>query len=151
MPSKTTKTVKAKTTTATKVIPAKDIKPAFKGKFFGSLTRGSNAIREDRARSLADNVHTRYKRIIEDLELLRQEKIRERDAALDLSPSTTIGLTLAKDFDAPVFVDNHIKMNLTIRELDIKIETAIKGYNDLFGPYVSDYQNTEEEETELGY
>lgn len=142
-----------KTTTKkpAKVLPVKAVptKPAFGGKFYSSLTRNGSSIREDRARTLSDGVHTKFRRLIEDLELLREAKNRDRDATLDLSPTTTIGLTLAKDFNADNFVNDYVKSGLEIRELTIRIQVAKEGYNDLFGQYKSDYSDADDDLEDL--
>lgn len=95
-----------------------------KGAFVGSLVRNNKKIREDRAIAIAEAAEMLYKRTVEDLGLNIKQLRREREAMLDLSPTTADSLVLASDFDAAKFVDKDIKVGIAIRELEIKIEIA---------------------------
>ena len=52
---------------------------------------------------------------------------------LDLSPTTSDSLELAKNFNAAEFVAVDQKIGLKIRELKIKLEEAQARYSVLFG------------------
>lgn len=103
-----------------------------KGAFISSLTRNNNKIREDRALAIAENAEIIYKREIEDTELKIKQLRRDRDAMLDLSPTTADSLILASDFDAKSFVLKDIQLGVTIRNLEITLEIAKERYQQLF-------------------
>ena len=73
-----------------------------------------------------------YKREVEDLQLQIKKLKREREAMLDLSPTSADSLVLASDFDAKAFVDKDLKIGVDLRNLEIKIEIAQARYNHLF-------------------
>jgi len=103
-----------------------------KGAFVGSLVRNNKKIREDRAIAIAEAAQMHYKREVEDTELKIKQMKREREAMLDLSPTTADSLVLATDFDAKEFVAKDIKMGIDIRNLEIKLEIARVRYEHLF-------------------
>lgn len=102
------------------------------GAFISSLKRNNKQIREDRATSIAEDVQTLYKRTVEDIELKIKKLKRDRDAMLDLSPTTAQSLVLASDFDAAQFVEKDLKLGVDIRNLEIQLEIAKKQYEYLF-------------------
>ena len=102
------------------------------GAFISSLKRNNKQIREDRATSIAEDVQTLYKRTVEDIELKIKKLKRDREAMLDLSPTTAQSLVLASDFDASEFVSKDIKLGTDIRNLEIQLEIAKKQYTYLF-------------------
>ncbi len=103
-----------------------------KGAFVGSLVRNNKKIREDRAIAIAEAAQMLYKREVEDTELKIKQLRREREAMLDLSPTTADSLVLASDFDAKDFVEKDIKLGVTIRNEEIKLEIAKTRYSHLF-------------------
>lgn len=103
-----------------------------KGSFVESLVRNNKKIREDRAIAIAETADMLYKRTVEDLEIKIKQKKRDRDNALDLSPTTTDSLVLASDFDAQKFVAKDLALGLEIRNLEIELEIAEKRYSQLF-------------------
>jgi hypothetical protein len=105
-----------------------------KGAFVESLLRNNKKIRQDRAIQIAESAQILFKRKVEDLAIEIKSKKRERDAMLDLSPTTADSLTLAKDFDAGNFVNDDINLGVAIRNLEIKYEIAKERYTTLFGP-----------------
>lgn len=105
---------------------------SLKGAFVGSLVRNNKKIREDRAIMIAETAEMQFKRMVEDTQLRLKQMKRDRDAMLDLSPTTADSLVLATDFDAAAFVEKDIKMGIDIRNLEIKLEIAEKRYNHLF-------------------
>lgn len=102
------------------------------GAFISSLKRNNKQIREDRATSIAEDVQTLYKRTVEDIELKIKKLKRDREAMLDLSPTTAQSLVLASDFDAAQFVEKDLKLGVDIRNLEIQLEIAKKQYEYLF-------------------
>lgn len=105
---------------------------SMKGAFVGSLVRNNKKIREDRAIAIAEAAQMLYKREVEDTELRIKQLRREREAMLDLSPTTADSLVLATDFDAKQFVAKDIKMGIDIRNLEITLEIAQARYKHLF-------------------
>lgn len=103
-----------------------------KGAFVGSLVRNNKKIREDRAIAIAESAQMIYKREVEDTELRIKQLKREREAMLDLSPTTADSLVLASDFDAKKFVEKDIQLGVSIRNLEITLEIASKRYKHLF-------------------
>lgn len=103
-----------------------------KGAFVESLTRGSKKIKADRALVIAESAQLVYKRSIEDMQMDIKTTQRERDNMLDLSPTTSDSLELAKNFDAIDFVKKDQTFGLKIRELKIRLEEAQGRYNVLF-------------------
>ena len=61
---------------------------AIKGAFMESLVRNNKKIRDDRAIAIGEAAQMIYKREVEDTELKIKQPKRERDAMLDLSPTT---------------------------------------------------------------
>jgi len=112
---------------------AEDTLAGMKGAFVDSLTRGSKKIKADRAVVIAESAQLVYKRTIEDLQMDIKTAQRERDNMLDLSPTTSDSLELAKNFNAAEFVQKDLKLGVQIRELQIKLEIAQARYGVLFG------------------
>ena len=105
---------------------------SMKGVFVESLVRNNKKIREDRAIAIAEAAQLIYKREVEDLTLQIRELVRERDAMLDLSPTTADSLVLASDFNAKEFVLKDIELGVKIRNFEIKLEIASNRYKKLF-------------------
>lgn len=104
-----------------------------KGAFMESLVRNNKKIRDDRAIAIGEAAQMIYKREVEDTELKIKQLKRERDAMLDLSPTTADSLVLASDFDAKKFVEKDIQIGVQIRNLEIVLEIAKTRYAHLFG------------------
>lgn len=102
------------------------------GAFVSSLVRNNKKIREDRAIMIAESAEMLYKRQIEDTEIRMKQLKREREAMLDMSPTTTDSLILASDFDAKKFVEKDIQLGIEIRNIEITLEIARTRYNHLF-------------------
>lgn len=102
------------------------------GAFIQSLKRNNDRIRADRAQAIAEDAQLIYKREIEDMEIHIKRLRRERDALLDLSPTTADSLVLAIDFDAKSFVDKDIQLGVQMRNLEIKLDIAKQRYALLF-------------------
>mgnify|MGYP001309148285 CR=1 FL=1 len=103
-----------------------------KGAFVDSLIRNNKKIREDRAITIAEDAEMIYKRKVEDTELQIKKLKRDRDTLLDLSPTDAQSLILASDFDAKSFVEEDIRLGISIRNLEITLEIARARYNNLF-------------------
>ena len=119
--------------TAASVQTAEDTLAGMKGAFVESLTRGSKKIKADRALTIAEGAQLKYKRSIEDMQADLKTLQRQRDNMLDLSPTTSDSLTLAKDFDPDAFVKEDQRIGLQIREYKIRLEEAQARYEILFG------------------
>lgn len=102
------------------------------GAFVGSLVRNNKKIREDRAIAIAETAEMIYKREVEDTEIKIRQLRRDREAALDLSPTDAQSLVLASDFDAKAFVTKDIALGVAIRNLEITLEIAKARYQYLF-------------------
>lgn len=103
-----------------------------KGAFTQSLMRNNKKIRQDRAIAIGEDAQMIYKREVEDCELKIKKLKREREAMLDLSPTTADSLVLASDFDAKAFVNKDIEIGIQMRNLEITLEIATKRYAHLF-------------------
>lgn len=103
-----------------------------KGAFVSSLVRNNKKIREDRAISIAEDTQMLYKREVEDLENEIRKLNRERENALDLSPTTADSLVLANAFNTKEFIANDLRIGVAIRNLEIKLEIAKSRYAYLF-------------------
>jgi hypothetical protein len=104
------------------------------GAFLASLKRNNERIRADRADAIAEDAELLYKREVEDMELQIRRLKRERDALLDLSPTTADSLVLASDFDAKAFVQKDLQLGVQLRNLEIRLDIARQRYALLFGP-----------------
>ncbi len=103
------------------------------GAFIASLKRNNTKIKADRAEAIGEDAQLIYKRQIEDLKVAIKRMKREQENMLDLSPTSTINLTLASDFDAPAYVSKDIELSVKIRNESIKLELARERYLYLFG------------------
>jgi len=103
------------------------------GAFISSLKRNNTKIKADRAEAIGEDAQLIYKRQIEDLKVAIKRMKREQENMLDLSPTSAINLTLASDFDAPVYVSKDIELSVKIRNESIKLDLARERYIYLFG------------------
>ena len=106
-----------------------------KGAFAASVLRSNKQIRYDRGLMLVEKTEKHYRRTVEDLSDKINDLKRERDAALDLSPTNAQSLVLSADFNEQEFTDSDIKLGVEIRNTEIKHEVALKRYEVLFGPF----------------
>ena len=106
-----------------------------KGAFAASVLRSNKQIRYDRGLMLVEKTEKHYRRTVEDLSDKINDLKRERDAALDLSPTNAQSLVLSADFNEQEFTDSDIKLGVEIRNTEIKYEVALKRYEVLFGPF----------------
>ena len=103
------------------------------GLFIESLLKNNKQIKQTRAQSLAEDLEFAYRTAIEKLRREIREKKRELEDSLDLYPSSTTSLEMAKNFNADSFVEKDIKINVDIRQLEIKLEIAESRYKLLLG------------------
>lgn len=103
------------------------------GMFIQSLRRNNKQIRDDRAKSIAEDTQLVYKRQIEDLDLSIKKMKREQENMLDLSPTNAQSLVLASDFDSTQYTNKDIELGVKIRNAEIKLDIAKKRYEHLFG------------------
>ena len=103
------------------------------GRFAKQLTRNNKKIRADRALAIAEGAQLIFKRTVEDYITDIKKLRREREALLDLSPTTADSLVLASDFDEKSFVSRYLDLGKRIREKEILLEIARESYEDLFG------------------
>lgn len=103
-----------------------------KPRFIESLQRNNDQIREDRARIIGADSELIYRRRIEDIELKIKRLEREQEGLIDISPLDRNSLTFA-DFQPEAFVQKDIELSLTIRNLNIQLEVAVKRFEYLFG------------------
>lgn len=104
-----------------------------KGAFIDSLKRNNKQIRSDRAEAIAESADVKYRRAVEDLEILLKGYIRDRENMLDMSPDTAISLKLASDFNADDFVSKDLELGVKIYNTKVKLEIAQRQYEELFG------------------
>lgn len=105
-----------------------DLKP----RFIQSLQRNNDQIREDRARTIGADSELIYRRRVEDIDLKIKRLEREQEGLIDISPLDRNSLTFA-DFQPEVFVQKDIEYSLTLRNLNIQLEVAVKRFEYLFG------------------
>jgi len=123
----TKKKTPAKSTTKTGAI-----KEPEGGAFIASLKRNNRKIRADRATSISEDTELLYKRTIEDLEVSIRRMERDQENMLDLSPTSSISLVLASDFDSGQYVSKDMNLGVKIRNAKIKLEIASRRYSYLF-------------------
>jgi hypothetical protein len=106
------------------------------GTFYQNLIKNAKAIKETRALSLAEDVDFAYKNKVEVLRRSIREKYRKIEDSLDLYPNNVTSLQLASDFDAQQFVENDLKTNVDIRNLEIELQIAVSRYKLLTGKHI---------------
>jgi hypothetical protein len=103
------------------------------GAFLDSLKRNNKQIRDDRAKSIAEDAQVLYRREVEDIDLKISRLKRDQENMLDLSPDNAHSLKLASDFDGKDYVAKDLKIGIDIRNLEIALEIAKARYEYLFG------------------
>lgn len=103
------------------------------GAFLSSLKRNNKQIRDDRATAIGEDTQMLYRRQIEDLQVTVKRMEREQENMLDLSPTNSMSLVLASDFDSATYVQKDIELGVRIRNETIKLGIAKDRYNYLFG------------------
>jgi len=116
----------------TQIYKFKKMEDELKPRFIESLQRNNDQIREDRARTIGADSELIYRRRIEDIGLKIKRLEREQEGLIDISPLDRNSLTFA-DFQPEAFVQKDIELSLTIRNLNIQLEVAIKRFEYLFG------------------
>jgi len=110
----------------------KKMEEELKPRFIESLQRNNDQIREDRARTIGADSELIYRRRVEDIELKIKRLEREQEGLIDISPLDRNSLTFA-DFQPEAFVQKDLEYSLTIRNLNIQLEVAVKRFEYLFG------------------
>ncbi|SFN89075.1 hypothetical protein SAMN05421594_4591 [Chryseobacterium oleae] len=110
----------------------KKMEDELKPRFIESLQRNNDQIREDRARTIGADSELIYRRRVEDIELKIKRLEREQEGLIDISPLDRNSLTFA-DFQPEAFVQKDLEYSLTIRNLNIQLEVAVKRFEYLFG------------------
>lgn len=103
------------------------------GTFQSILMRNNAKLREDRGALIAKSTEKSYRRSIEDLQDKLETLKADRTQLLDINPGNTQTIINPSDFDHAAFVEKYTQMGLQIREIEIKIDVAQRGYNELFG------------------
>ncbi|MFA5429347.1 MAG: hypothetical protein WC279_14180 [Sulfurimonas sp.] len=106
---------------------------ANEGAFLSSLTRNNSKIRADRAATIADDAELVYRRKVEDIDIEIKKLKRDRESALDLSPTNAMSLMAALDFSAEGFVAQDMSFTIKIREKGIERDLAAERFKYLFG------------------
>jgi hypothetical protein len=119
-----TKVTEANAVETTEVVP---------GAFISSLKRNNTKIRADRAEAIAEDAQLIFKRTVEDIAVDVKRMERELENMLDLSPTNSMSLIVASDFDSASFVSKDIELGVRIRNAKIKLEIAKARYKYLFG------------------
>lgn len=104
-----------------------------KGSFVESLKRNNKQIREDRALSIGEDAEMFYERMVRDLERELRGVKRDRENLLDLAGDSTLKIITPSEFNAAAFVKTDMELGIKIRDLQIRLEIALKRYTDLFG------------------
>ena len=110
-----------------------NVPDTIKGAFAASLTRRNTQIRNDRAIAITEGVELVYKRLVEDLQIELKQLRRDQESALDLSPEVAISLKPAIDINFKQFVETDMKVSLSIRNVEIRLDIARRRYEHLFG------------------
>ena len=103
------------------------------GAFISSLKRNNKQIKDDRATAIAEGAQLKYRRMVEDLEMAIKDLKRDQENMLDMSPSNSLSLIVASDFNADEYIKKDLDLGIKIRETEIKLEIAKKRYAHLFG------------------
>src|ERR1700750_2957417 len=110
----------------------KNMEDELKPRFIESLQRNNDQIREDRARTIGADSELIYRRRVEDIEVKIKRLEREQEGLIDISTLDRNSLTFA-DFQPEAFVQKDLEYSLTIRNLNIQLEVAVKRFEYLFG------------------
>lgn len=111
-----------------------------KGVLGESLKRSTSEIREERGKTLYEDLLVEYDRSIVDLERDIRRKETEQNRQFDFSPGTTISLSFAENFDPRTVMEKDRETSLEINNLRIKRNLLAKRANTLFG---ADYNMVE--------
>jgi len=103
------------------------------GLFFDSLTRNNKQIKEDRGAEITEDAQISYKQRVEKTRLSIKKKHRARRSMLDLSPTNSLSLMLADEFQGEDFAKKDEQIGLEIRDLEIRLGVLEARYKELFG------------------
>ncbi len=111
----------------------KEVEVEATGAFVKSLKRNNKEIREDRATAISEGVELKFKRSVEDLEVIIKDMKRQQENMLDMSPDNVYSLKPAGDINADKYVEDDLRLGLEIRNAEIKLDIARIRYEYLFG------------------
>ena len=103
-----------------------------KGLLGQSILRNSKTIREERGITIWKALERSYKRKVEDLEFQIDNLKTSQAALLDMSPTNSQSLTLAKDIDPEEFFKADHNFTMKIRTAQIEYDEAKARYAQLF-------------------
>lgn len=108
-----------------------------KGTFKSALTQSFKGIKETKAAAITEDVELSYRRKIEDLcRAVRQCDRDREDIMINLAPANITSTNVVpSDFKADDFLNSDLKIGLNKRDALIKLEIAVKRYEELFGEY----------------
>lgn len=104
-----------------------------KGLLGETLKRNTKEIREERGKTLYEDLSVEYEREIQDLEREIRRKESEQNRQFDFSPGTTISLSFAENFDPRTILKQDQEKSLDINNLRVKRNLLAKRSNTLFG------------------
>lgn len=104
-----------------------------KAVFLETLQRNNAKIKQDRARTIAEDTQLEFRRFVEDTEIRIKKLMRSKENMLDVSPTNATSLIVASDFDSKAFVQKTVEMGVEIANTQRVLDVARKEYEYLFG------------------
>lgn len=103
------------------------------GLFYDNLKMNGKEIRDNRAKQIAMGGEMAYESKVKTLYFDFVSKIMNQESSLDMSPDNTFSFIKVEDFKPDVFADKDVSLTLEIRNAAIKVLSAMKRYEKLFG------------------
>lgn len=103
-----------------------------KGALAISLGRNSKEVRQSRALGILEDAERVFKRKVEDLTAEINKLKRQREDKLDFSPTNSLSLIMAENFDADKLLVEDMEISKQIRIKSIELEIAKARYKYLF-------------------
>lgn len=104
-----------------------------KGALAASMLRNPKQIRADRGLDIYEDLESVYRTKLENLEREIKKLKRKRDGKIDLSPSNTLSMLMAENFDADKFMVEDIEFSKEIRQKMILQKIIQARYDFLVG------------------
>ena len=104
-----------------------------KGALAASMLRNPKQIRADRGLDIYEDLESVYRTKLENLEREIKKLKRKRDGKIDLSPSNTLSMLMAENFDADKFMVEDIEFSKEIRQKMILQKIIQARYDYLLG------------------
>ena len=104
-----------------------------KGALALSLGRNAKEVRTSRALGILEDAERVFKRKVEDLQAEINKLRRQREDKLDFSPSNSLSLIMAENFDADKLLVEDMELSKHIRLKTIELKIAQARYDYLFG------------------